>query len=616
MAQIARVMLYDENNNPVVGWQPNATDSVPGVIKVDGTTITSNNGTISASGGANTDLSNLTDNGNAKFQYAPFSINNGTVNTNGQNVTLHTPEGSISSIEAEWNQPVLTSNGILGEGDFAVSGVCEFGFSMYQMFNGGSEAMWFVMINRNTPITMYFGDAVKISSFSITNGTGNSDGNRAFRDCAVDVSSDGETWTQLVTYTNTAVATGTTWELPVNSDDFYNYYRIRVTSQTSGSGSYPQAIARHIVVNGTYMAKIATGTDLICDPCTITTADNNTTTFQYADILDCSNIADDTYKVMKSYTNGALSLSSSLKIAKTSPINETLWIQSVLSANGTMGGDSFACSASDDNVNAYKIFDNDSSTSWNTSNTYPVSITFYNPTPIKVSTIAVNCYNSYYFSNYTIFGSNDNLNWDTIISGTATAQATINVNSNNFYKYYKVQSNNSPVTCYSMDITATYATNAINDDLWLDTSSYPLRLKQYDGINWQVKNDLVYVGDVTIANGIITAVSNNEFNKYGYLLNDNPKIIETYQNGTSWYRVYSDGWCEQGGLLGTTPTSTVVTLLKPYPNTNYLIFLAINSTTNDNANTYIARLKTVNNFSIGTGVTFNGMAWKACGYIS
>lgn len=46
-------------------------------------------------------------------------------------------------------------------------------------------------------------------------------------------------------------------------------------------------------------------------------------------------------------------------------------------------------------------------------------------------------------------------------------------------------------------------------------------------------------------------------------------IIETYNSGTSWYRVYADGWCEQGGRCSAT--GQTVTFLKPYKNTNYTI---------------------------------------------
>lgn len=51
-------------------------------------------------------------------------------------------------------------------------------------------------------------------------------------------------------------------------------------------------------------------------------------------------------------------------------------------------------------------------------------------------------------------------------------------------------------------------------------------------------------------------------------------IVETYRNGYSWYRIYSDGWCEQGGYLagqGEPYGITTVTLLKPYKDTNYCV---------------------------------------------
>lgn len=51
-------------------------------------------------------------------------------------------------------------------------------------------------------------------------------------------------------------------------------------------------------------------------------------------------------------------------------------------------------------------------------------------------------------------------------------------------------------------------------------------------------------------------------------------IVETYQNGDSWYRVWSDNWCEQGGLQsgqGAPYGLQTVTLLKPYIGTNYTV---------------------------------------------
>lgn len=51
-------------------------------------------------------------------------------------------------------------------------------------------------------------------------------------------------------------------------------------------------------------------------------------------------------------------------------------------------------------------------------------------------------------------------------------------------------------------------------------------------------------------------------------------VVETYVNGTSWYRVYSDGWVEQGGVSSNfsgTDSSVDVILLKPYANSNYVV---------------------------------------------
>lgn len=48
-------------------------------------------------------------------------------------------------------------------------------------------------------------------------------------------------------------------------------------------------------------------------------------------------------------------------------------------------------------------------------------------------------------------------------------------------------------------------------------------------------------------------------------------VIETYHNGASWYRIWSDGWCEQGGETTVAGMPGTVTLLKEYRDTSYLI---------------------------------------------
>ena len=53
-----------------------------------------------------------------------------------------------------------------------------------------------------------------------------------------------------------------------------------------------------------------------------------------------------------------------------------------------------------------------------------------------------------------------------------------------------------------------------------------------------------------------------------------PYVVETYRNGTSWYRVWSDGVIEQGGM-GVTNTAALaeISLMKPYSAADYSILL-------------------------------------------
>ncbi len=92
-------------------------------------------------------------------------------------------------------------------------------------------------------------------------------------------------------------------------------------------------------------------------------------------------------------------------------------------------------------------------------------------------------------------------------------------------------------------------------------------------------------------------------------------VISSYHSGTDWYRVYSDGWCEQGGVV----SSSSVTLLKPYKDTNYSIFLGYVGGTDG---CWYSTNKTTSSFD--QYIKFYGINpmadsapnyWRACGYI-
>ena len=98
-------------------------------------------------------------------------------------------------------------------------------------------------------------------------------------------------------------------------------------------------------------------------------------------------------------------------------------------------------------------------------------------------------------------------------------------------------------------------------------------------------------------------------------------VVETYVNGTSWYRIWSDGFCEQGGeLVGVTDYT--VNFLQQFANTNYLITIGNYDYSSPDDGAYAAiqwRDKTTS--SVRFQAAWNGtlyaatIDWRACGYI-
>ena len=93
-------------------------------------------------------------------------------------------------------------------------------------------------------------------------------------------------------------------------------------------------------------------------------------------------------------------------------------------------------------------------------------------------------------------------------------------------------------------------------------------------------------------------------------------VVETYQNAGSWYRVYSDGWCEQGGDFGaafSSWTAKTVTFLKPFRDTHYFVVPVTGHTSyTDNPS---INVKTTTSFSCIPYNSTGNANWYACGYI-
>lgn len=91
-------------------------------------------------------------------------------------------------------------------------------------------------------------------------------------------------------------------------------------------------------------------------------------------------------------------------------------------------------------------------------------------------------------------------------------------------------------------------------------------------------------------------------------------ITETYQNGTSGYRLYSDKYIEQWGSTVANSSDIKVTLIKEMANTDYFILHNINT---DSSNTMQFRnvtsgTKTTTQFKINNAVVSS--IWKVTGY--
>jgi hypothetical protein len=98
-------------------------------------------------------------------------------------------------------------------------------------------------------------------------------------------------------------------------------------------------------------------------------------------------------------------------------------------------------------------------------------------------------------------------------------------------------------------------------------------------------------------------------------------VVSTYVDGSSGYRVWSDGYCEQWGY--SAATNVTVTLFKPYINTDYNILFGkgyLNTTNTRFPNVYTNNTTTSSFYVSGTYNNGTGSDsyfwWKTCGYIS
>lgn len=91
-------------------------------------------------------------------------------------------------------------------------------------------------------------------------------------------------------------------------------------------------------------------------------------------------------------------------------------------------------------------------------------------------------------------------------------------------------------------------------------------------------------------------------------------VVKNYRNGKSWYRVWSDGWVEQGGNTGTNTANGSVTFLIPMLDTSYSIQMTASAANSASSVSPITSSISTSGFNWSApGTPGGGSFWLVCG---
>lgn len=92
-------------------------------------------------------------------------------------------------------------------------------------------------------------------------------------------------------------------------------------------------------------------------------------------------------------------------------------------------------------------------------------------------------------------------------------------------------------------------------------------------------------------------------------------VVESYVNGSSWYRIWSDGWIEQGGFATRSAATQTVAFLKEFVDTNYNVQISLRHTSDStDGRPPLIRGRTTTGFTLNIYTSYEGAYWYACGY--
>ncbi len=132
-----------------------------------------------------------------------------------------------------FEQPKLTTNGTLGELNFAVSASNTFSaeYDAFRAFSGNIADAYSSNVNPSKQtiyLSFYNPTAIKVSTLKFTNCPASLTSSSP-KNFSVQGSNDNNTWTSIGSFTNTNNTSGATWSINLTGG-FYKYHRLAITS--------------------------------------------------------------------------------------------------------------------------------------------------------------------------------------------------------------------------------------------------------------------------------------------------------------------------------------------------------------------------------------------------
>jgi len=165
-------------------------------------------------------------------------------------------------------------------------------------------------------------------------------------------------------------------------------------------------------------------------------------------------------------------------------------------------------------------------------------------------------------------------------------------------------------------------------DLFLDGSVSSINKVGNTKINRTVTKNILFTVSTSAEDLIATALDEvNCFGRFAFssdftklylpiLYNNHGRLVVSYNGSKQWYRIYEDGWIEQGGWTSPsgTATKTTITLPKEFRTTNYYVSVNFDYySTSGAAYQYVdASGQTTKSFSVYQHST-SKHTWYACG---